>query len=71
MTKPPARFSPHWHGQIKHMLLQGFGAEDIAIRLGDHPRYVRDEVKALRAAGVFEKWWGAARACIAEIEGRA
>lgn len=47
-----------WRDQVKGKLIDGFGAEDIALHLACHPSHVRDEIAKLRAQGEFAKWWG-------------
>lgn len=50
--------SSRWQEQVKHGLLDGFGIEDIALRLKCHRHHVATEVKRLRAKGDLAKWWG-------------
>lgn len=50
--------SSRWQEQVKHGLLDGFGIEDIALRLHCHRSHVAAEVKRLRAKGDLAKWWG-------------
>jgi DNA-directed RNA polymerase specialized sigma24 family protein len=57
----PARLYTHsqeWRAQVKMKLIDGFGAEDIALHLGCHLSHVQSEVSRLRTAGEFAKWWG-------------
>ncbi len=60
MTKPPAPFTAVWRSHVANALRDGYGAEDIAIRLACTPAVVRREVSALRASGKLAcaEWWG-------------
>lgn len=58
MTKPPVAFSAAWRGQVSNLLLQGYGVEDIGLRLACSADAVRREVKFLRATGKIANWWG-------------
>lgn len=45
---------------IANAMRDGYGAEDIALRLACHPAVIRREVAALRASGKLacSEWWG-------------
>ena len=46
-----------WKAAVKGKLLDGFGADDIALHFGCHHGYVRAEIALLRDAGEFAQWW--------------
>lgn len=47
-----------WRDQVAMKLLDGYGAEDIAVWLNCHVSHVQAEVKRLRSRGMLAKWWG-------------
>lgn len=57
LTTRPETNSPAWREQVKHRLLDGYGAEDIAIWLNCHVSRVSNEIQRLRAKGDLAKWF--------------
>jgi|GEM_PF-2900862 len=53
MTRPAA--SPGMRVRIIGHLRDGYGADDIAVRLRQHPGFVRRVIAELRAEGVFKQ----------------
>lgn len=49
-----ARRAANWQAQVRHMLSQGFGVEDIAVRLGVEANSIREMVKIMRRNGVLD-----------------
>lgn len=43
--------------RVKWLLLDGYGVDDIAIKLGCNPAGVRIQVSAFRTAGKLAEWW--------------
>jgi DNA-binding NarL/FixJ family response regulator len=52
-----ARSNSTWQGRVHALLRQGFGVEDIAVRLRLDVNSVRLEVAILREEGVLAEWW--------------
>ena len=50
--------SQPWRDQVAMKLVDGYGAEDIAIWLNCHLSHVHAEIQRLRAEGKFKAWWG-------------
>lgn len=49
--------SKAWIDRIGALLRDGYGVEDIAIRLACGPRQVRTQVALFRGQGLLKKWW--------------
>ena len=49
-----------WRDAVALKLVDGYGAEDIALWLGCHLSHVRAEVQRLRNRGTLADWWGRA-----------
>lgn len=50
--------TPREVAEAKSYLLDGYGAEDIAIKLRTPPRRVREQIAKWRASGYLDKWFG-------------
>lgn len=50
-----ARANSQWIGQVQRLLREGYGVEDIALRLGCDVEDVRREVKILRDMGIIKE----------------
>lgn len=46
-----------WKSQVRSMLLEFYGVEDIGVRLKCHPDRVRQYVQELRENGQLKRWW--------------
>ncbi|WP_406646906.1 hypothetical protein QEZ52_00405 [Aliisedimentitalea scapharcae] len=57
----------HWRSQVRILLLEGLGAEDIAIRLERPVQDVRGEISDLRANGWLGPLCAAARTGAAQL----
>ena len=57
MTKPPAISSKIWKDYVSGLILDGYGVEDIALRLDCHVSHVREYVSELRRNGMLKKWF--------------
>ena len=57
MTYIPKPCSRTWVDRVASLLRDGYGVEDIAIKLQCEPRQVRTQVSLLRGAGLLRKWW--------------
>jgi len=47
-----------WVDRIGALLRDGYGVEDIAIKLACGPHQVRTQVALFRGKGFLKKWWG-------------
>jgi hypothetical protein len=64
MTREPAPYayvpkprSTTWINAIGVLLRDGWGVEDIAIKLDCQPDQIRKQVALFRDAGLLQKWW--------------
>jgi hypothetical protein len=62
MTPAPYSYTPKpgsraWVTSIAALLRDGFGVEDIAIKLSCHPDQVRKMVAVFRREGLMAKWF--------------
>lgn len=62
LTKPPSPFSAVWRSMVANGIRDGWGVEDLALRLACGPSVIRREVRALRDQGLLAsgEWWGRA-----------
>lgn len=54
IPKPRSRA---WVERVGALLRDGYGVEDIAIKLACEARQVRTQIALFRGAGLLRKWW--------------
>ena len=60
MTYTPKPKSRAWVDRMGALLRDGFGVDDIAIKLQCEARQVRTQVSLFRGDGLLRKWWPSA-----------